>query len=41
MNDLDFEELIYAAGGEQNLPAFVSIALSTAAPAPWTGTCTS
>lgn len=28
-NDKDFEELIYAAGGEQNLPAFVSIALST------------
>jgi hypothetical protein len=30
MNDLDFTELIYAAGGEQNLPAFVNIALSTA-----------
>lgn len=30
VNDLDFEELIYAAGGEQNLPAFVNIALSTA-----------
>lgn len=30
VNDKDFEELIYAAGGEQNLPAFVNIALSTA-----------
>ncbi|HWU29829.1 MAG TPA: hypothetical protein VN041_12180 [Microbacterium sp.] len=30
VNDIDFEELIYAAGGEQNLPAFVNIALSTA-----------
>lgn len=29
MNDLDFEQLVYAAGGEQNLPAFVNIALST------------
>lgn len=29
MNDIDYEELIYAAGGEQNLPAFVNIALST------------
>lgn len=29
VNDIDFEELIYAAGGEQNLPAFVNIALST------------
>ncbi|MFE6733422.1 hypothetical protein [Microbacterium sp. NPDC057650] len=28
-NDRDYEELIYAAGGEQNLPAFVNIALST------------
>lgn len=28
-NDAAFEELIYAAGGEQNLPAFVNIALST------------
>lgn len=30
MNDIDYEELLYAAGGEQNLPAFVNIALSTA-----------
>ena len=30
MNDLDYEELLYASGGEQNLPAFVNIALSTA-----------
>lgn len=29
VNDIDYEELIYAAGGEQNLPAFVNIALST------------
>lgn len=29
VNDLDFEELIYAAGGEQNLPAFVNISMST------------
>lgn len=29
VNDIDFEELIYAAGGEQNLPAFVDIAMST------------
>lgn len=29
VNDLDFEELVYAAGGDQNLPAFVNIALST------------
>lgn len=29
-NELAFEELAYAAGGEQNLPAFVSIAISTA-----------
>lgn len=29
VNDLDFEQLVYAAGGEQNLPAFVNIALST------------
>lgn len=29
VNDIAFEELIYAAGGEQNLPAFVNIALST------------
>lgn len=29
VNDADYEELIYAAGGEQNLPAFVNIALST------------
>lgn len=29
VNDAGFEELIYAAGGEQNLPAFVNIALST------------
>ncbi|GAA3948877.1 hypothetical protein [Microbacterium soli] len=28
-NDVDYEQLIYAAGGEQNLPAFVNIALST------------
>lgn len=28
-NDEAFEQLVYAAGGEQNLPAFVSIALST------------
>lgn len=30
VNDIDFEELIYAAGGEQNLPAFVNVSLSTA-----------
>ncbi|MGB3375924.1 MAG: hypothetical protein WBA87_12410 [Microbacterium sp.] len=29
VNDIDYEQLIYAAGGEQNLPAFVNIALST------------
>ncbi len=29
VNDIDFEQLIYAAGGEQNLPNFVNIALST------------
>lgn len=29
VNDIDFEELIYASGGEQNLPAFVDIAMST------------
>lgn len=29
VNDVDYAELIYAAGGEQNLPAFVNIALST------------
>jgi len=29
VNDVDYEELIYAAGGDQNLPAFVNIALST------------
>lgn len=29
VNDIDYEELIYAAGGDQNLPAFVNIALST------------
>ncbi|MDY0827548.1 hypothetical protein SK224_00240 [Microbacterium sp. BG28] len=28
-NDRAFEQLAYAAGGEQNLPAFVSIAMST------------
>lgn len=30
MNDADYTDLIYAAGGEQNLPAFVNISLSTA-----------
>jgi hypothetical protein len=30
MNDADFTELIYAAGGAENLPEFVKIALSTA-----------
>jgi hypothetical protein len=30
MNDLDYEDLLYAAGGEQNLPAFVKVAISTA-----------
>lgn len=29
-NDAAFEQLAYAAGGEQNLPAFVNLALSTA-----------
>lgn len=28
-NDIAYEQLAYAAGGEQNLPAFVQIALST------------
>lgn len=29
VNDIDFEQLVYAAGGEQNLPAFINVALST------------
>jgi hypothetical protein len=29
VNELAYAELVYAAGGEQNLPAFVSIAVST------------
>lgn len=30
LNDIDYEDLLYAAGGEQNLPAFIKIAISTA-----------
>lgn len=30
MNDLDYEEIVYAAGGPENLPEFVSISMSTA-----------
>lgn len=29
LNDLAYEELMYAAGGEQNLPAFINIAMQT------------
>ncbi|WP_460776020.1 HK97 family phage prohead protease [Microbacterium sp. GXF7504] len=30
VNDLAYESLMYAAGGDQNLPAFVNLAISTA-----------
>jgi hypothetical protein len=29
INDIDYADLLYAAGGEQNLPAFIKIAMTT------------